>query len=131
MAPIKVYVVDDDNAILESVAFLLGAAGHECRLFDRAEAFLTALPQLDPGCIITDLRMPAMGGFELVQAIHAFAPGWPVVLMTSENGSLTRASVAERGFVAFLRKPFSADDLLAAVNASAPKIAGGRAEEAH
>ena len=54
----KVYVIDDDPAMRDSLDFLLGSAGFNVRLFDSAQAFLHELANLEPGCVVTDVRMP-------------------------------------------------------------------------
>jgi two-component system response regulator FixJ len=116
----KIYVIDDDQAMLESTVFLLRSAGFECDCFRDARAFLQAIGTLEPGCVLTDLRMPEMNGYELQKALSEVAPAWPIILMTSENGSLNARAAAAHGFIGFLRKPFPADALLAAIAASCP-----------
>ncbi len=116
----KIYVIDDDQAMLDSTAFLLRAAGFECDCFSDPSTFLESIGSLVPGYVLTDLRMPAMNGYDLQQALSEIAPAWPIILMTSENGGLTARAAVERGFMGFLRKPFSADALLAAIAACSP-----------
>ena len=120
MTRLKIYVIDDDQGILDSTAFLLRSAGLECLCFRDPEAFLAAIDGLEPGCVLTDLRMPDMNGYELQQSLSEIAPSWPVILMTSENGSLDEGVAAARGFIGFLRKPFSYEALIAAIAACCP-----------
>lgn len=101
----RVYVIDDDSAVLDSTAFLVSALGHECRTFAAPEAFVAELGTLEPGCILTDLRMPGMDGFELAGAVRQRALGWPILMMTSDHGGDLERKAAEHRFVALLRKP--------------------------
>ena len=111
-----VYVIDDDPDILLSTAFLLQSMGFAVESFADGDLFLAALPSLVPGCIVTDLRMPNVNGYALKSALAEKSVGWPMILMTSENGTETIAEAAARGFADYLRKPFSADRLMAALD---------------
>jgi two-component system response regulator FixJ len=108
-----VYVVDDDTGVLKSTEFLLHSLGFECDCFATARAFLAAVESLAPGCILTDLRMPDVNGIELLRALTTRSISWPLVLMTSENGPGAADRAAKAGFCAYLRKPFTADELCA------------------
>jgi len=116
----KIYVIDDDQAMLDSTAFLLRASGFDCECFRDPRQFLAAVGSLAPGCVLTDLRMPEMNGYDLQKALSEIVPAWPIILMTSENGALNAKVAAKRGFIAFLRKPFSVEALQAAIAASCP-----------
>ena len=61
----KVYVIDDDEAMRDSLDFLLGAADFHVTLFESAQHFLDALPTIDFGCVVSDVRMPGIDGIEL------------------------------------------------------------------
>ena len=62
-----IYVIDDDDAVRQSLEFLLRTAGHTVRGFESAKAFLEILPELRSGCIITDVRMPEISGIDLLR----------------------------------------------------------------
>jgi two-component system response regulator FixJ len=111
----RVYVIDDDAGVLESTAFLLSVLGYECVGFPGAEPFLEAAGTLAPACIITDLRMPGLSGFELAEALRRRGIGWPILLMTSEHGASLEERAAQQGFAALLHKPVDADRLAGAV----------------
>jgi len=100
-----VYVIDDDQGVLESSAFLLGALGLDCRTFVSPRNFLSEAPKLAPGCVLTDLRMPEMDGFAVAAGLVSQGRGWPVLLMTSDNGPELARRAASHGFAAVLRKP--------------------------
>lgn len=119
-----VYVIDDDPAVLDSTAFLLGSLGYKADCFADPLHFLETVDQRAPGCVITDLRMPGMTGYELQRALLERSVAWPVVLMTSENGSLGTEKAAERGFSGYLRKPFSTDELVATLETCFAQLEG-------
>jgi FixJ family two-component response regulator len=100
-----VYVIDDDQGVLESTAFLLGALGFECTTFVSPRSFLAEAPKLAPGCVLTDLRMPDVDGFALAVGLANQGFEWPVLLMTSDNGPELARRAAKQGFAALLRKP--------------------------
>lgn len=110
-----VYVIDDDADILRSIALLLQSHGYAVEGFADGDLFLEALPSLQPGCIVTDLRMPRVSGYDLKSALTGRSIGWPMILMTSENGSQTATEASVRGFTGYLHKPFAADLLIAAL----------------
>jgi FixJ family two-component response regulator len=108
-------VVDDDCRVLESLENLLSAGGYTARVFLSARAFLDSgtLPSIS--CLISDIRMPVMDGWELRAAANLQRPELPVILITGHDDVLP--SNAGRG-AAIFRKPFSSDALLAAVDAA-------------
>lgn len=118
-----VYVIDDEQAVLESTAFLLGVLGLECRTFASAKAFLGQATNLAPGCVLTDLRMPEMDGFALAAALKSQGVDWPVLLMTSDNGPELERRATKHGFVAVLRKPVDGALLEDALDRAFAKLA--------
>ena len=110
------YVIDDDPDVLASTAFLLPTLGYECRIFAAPEQFLAQAAALAPGCVLTDLRMPAMDGFQLAARIRTGGLDWPVVMMTSDNGPALTRRASEDGLNALLRKPLDVDRLAAALD---------------
>jgi two-component system response regulator FixJ len=108
-------IVDDDEAMRDSLLFLLDSAGLEGRAYDSATSFLNALPGLEPGCILTDVRMPQINGLEMVRRLKAAGVELPVIVMTG-HADLTLAIEAMRaGVIDFLEKPF--EDLLSVLRA--------------
>ena len=73
----KVYVIDDDEAMRDSLEFLLGAADFQVTLFESAQNFLDALPTIDFGCVVSDVRMPGIDGIELLKRLKAAAACFP------------------------------------------------------
>src|ERR1700724_4289806 len=77
----KVYVIDDDDAMRDSLDFLLGAADFHVTLFDSAHNFLDALSGVDFGCVVSDVRMPGIDGIELLKRLKAGRSVLPFVII--------------------------------------------------
>ncbi len=113
-----VHVIDDDEAMRNSLAFLLRAAKVEVQTYESALAFLESLPKIKPGCIVTDVRMPGMSGSDLLKRLRQLKVAMPVIVMTG-HGDVPLAVEAMKGGAAdFLEKPFDDDALLAAIRAA-------------
>ncbi len=111
-----VHLIDDDPAMRDSLGFLLEMQGFAPRLFDSAQAFLEALPDLPmAGCILTDLRMPGMSGLELVARLKVEGVSLPVVVMTGHGDVGLAVEAMKAGVVDFIEKPFSAEVLVKAI----------------
>jgi two-component system response regulator FixJ len=108
-----VHVVDDDEAVRQSLAFLLRTAQIEVKTYDSAMAFLNDLPR--GGCIITDVRMPEISGLDLLQRLHELGVALPVIVITGHGDVPLAVEAMKLGAVDFLEKPFDDDALLAAV----------------
>lgn len=109
-----VAVVDDDQSILQSLEYLLESADHAVHLFRSAAALVNSgvLPRID--CLISDIDMPGMDGFELLRLVRASRPGLPAIFITGYPDRLQRLP-AGGGFVRAFTKPFQGPELLAAV----------------
>jgi two-component system response regulator FixJ len=113
-----IYVIDDDDAVRQSLEFLLRTAGHTVRAFESAKAFFEILPGLRSGCIITDVRMPDISGIDLLRRVKDHDVDIPVIVITG-HGDITLAVEAMKlGAVDFLEKPFDDDQLLAALKST-------------
>jgi FixJ family two-component response regulator len=121
-----VAVVDDDHRVLESLESLLEAAGHTVRTFPSAKALLQngELSQID--CLISDIGMPQMDGFELARLARAARPALPVILISGQPESRLHSSGAERPPHVFFQKPFDERALLAAVARAVAAVRSGR-----
>lgn len=102
---IPVYVIDDDEGMLESTQFLLQALGIPSNGYSDPLAFLRAVSTLDPGCILTDLHMPSMSGIELRAALTARAIDWPFILMSGNADAEDRRLAT--GILDLIEKPFT------------------------
>ena len=108
-------VVDDDQRILESVEILLKSEDLDVRLFACPTALLASgcLGEID--CLISDVGMPVMNGFELVRVVQAERPGLPIILVTGCTDMLNRPPLDCLGQYRVFKKPFNGQELLAAV----------------
>lgn len=113
-----VHVVDDDAAVRESIAFLLDTADLPARTYESAPALLSRLETLEPGCIVTDVRMPEMTGLELVRALKAKGVPHPVIVITGHADVPLAVEAMKAGVSDFLEKPFDDEALLAAVQSA-------------
>ena len=113
-----IYVIDDDDAVRHSLEFLLKTAGLTVRGFDGAQAFLDVLPQINSGCIITDVRMPEITGIDLLRKLKEMGVDLPVIVITGHGDISLAVEAMKIGAVDFLEKPFDDDALLAAVRGS-------------
>jgi len=110
-----VHIVDDDEAVRQSLAFLLSSAGHAVRLYDSATSFLAGLPGVKSGCVITDIRMPAMTGIELLHELKAKSCGLPAIVITGHGDIALAVEAMKAGAVDFIEKPFDEEAILRAV----------------
>jgi FixJ family two-component response regulator len=111
-------IVDDDDALRNSLDNLLRSAGFRAQGFSSAEAFLRANHVHETACLILDVRMPGMNGLELQRQIMAANWQLPIIFITSHADDEARARALEAGAVAFLYKPCREDDLLHAIDAA-------------
>lgn len=106
-----VYVVDDDRDIRRSLSFMLSADEIRSYPFASGLDFLEALPDLEPGCVLLDLRMPEMDGFAVMTAMAERFVDWPVIVMTGHGDVPIAVRAMKQGAVDFVEKPFSEDTL--------------------
>ena len=108
-----VYVVDDDRDVRRSLSFMLGASDLRSHPFASGEDFLEALADLEPGCILLDLRMPQMDGFHVMTELEKRDVDWPVIVMTGHGEVPVAVRAMKLGAIDFIEKPFSEEALLA------------------
>ena len=110
-----IHVIDDDDAMRASLAFLLESAGLTCRTYASAPDFLTHCAQAEIGCVITDVRMPEMGGLQLVAELKARNFRLPVIVITGHGDVPLAVEAMKNGVVDFIEKPFDDELLLGAI----------------
>ena len=111
----RVYVIDDDEAMRDSLNFLLDSANYKVALFETALAFLDALPGLEFGCVLSDVRMPGLDGIELLKRMKAGNSTFPILIMTGHGDVPLAVEAMKLGAVDFLEKPFEDDRLVAMI----------------
>jgi two-component system, LuxR family, response regulator FixJ len=117
MSTRTVHVIDDDDAIRDSVQLFLMNEGLDVRTYASAPEFLAALDAAPvEGCVVTDVRMPGMSGMELLEHLAAHSLSLPVVVVTGHADVPLAVRAMKKGAVDLLEKPFRADDLISAVH---------------
>jgi two-component system, LuxR family, response regulator FixJ len=110
-----VHVVDDDEAMRDSMAFLLRAGNFQVQTYAAARDFLEALPQIKAGCVVTDVRMPGMSGIELLQRLRELKVSLPVIVVSGHGDVPLAVEAMKTGALDFIEKPFDDDVFLRAV----------------
>jgi FixJ family two-component response regulator len=113
-----VAVVDDDVSVRESLPDLLDEIGFAVRAFSSAETFLAAECIADTRCLIADIAMPGMSGFDLDRELRDQGRDIPTIFMTAQTDDAVLRRLTGSGAVAFLAKPFSEEALLEAIEAA-------------
>jgi two-component system response regulator FixJ len=113
-----VYVIDDDEAMRDSLNFLLESADFNVTLFETAQNFLDVLPSLEFGCVISDVRMPGIDGIEMLKRMKAGQSTFPILIMTGHGDVPLAVEAMKLGAVDFLEKPFEDDRLIGMIDAA-------------
>jgi two-component system response regulator FixJ len=116
-----VHVIDDDDAVRHSLAFLLGSAKIEVKTYESATAFLAIAANVKSGCIITDVRMPEISGIDLLRRLKELKIGVPVIVVTGHGDVPLAVEAMKIGAAEFLEKPFDDEALLNAVRSALNK----------
>jgi two-component system response regulator FixJ len=117
-----VHIVDDDDALRDSLQFLLSSAGYATQTYESADRFLEALPKNGRACVITDIRMPGMSGIDLLRELKKVAPSLPVVVITGHGDVPLAVDAMKLGAVDFIEKPFDDVVLLNSVSNALGRI---------
>lgn len=115
MAESIVHIIDDDEAMRDSLSYLLESTDVPVRTYESGVAFLNAITGADAGCIVTDVRMPEMSGLELVRRLRERGIGLPVIVMTGHADVPLAVEAMKAGAREFLEKPFEEEVLLRAI----------------
>ena len=118
----SVAIVDDDFSLLRALGRLLRSAGFAVKIFGSAEEFLASDQSVPPRCLVVDVRLSGMGGFELHEQLRGWTPPPPVIFITAHDDVATRERARRAGAVHYLRKPFDDAALIDAIHrAVAPR----------
>ena len=125
-----VHIIDDDKAMRDSLVFLLEASGLAARTYESALSFLEQLDPTGSGVVVTDVRMPEIGGLELVRRLRARDAAWPIIMITGHGDVPLAVEAMKAGVVDFLEKPFDEESLLAAIRSALADHAKLEADQA-
>jgi FixJ family two-component response regulator len=123
-----VFVVDDDEGVRDSLRFLLKSVGLATKTLGSAAEFLDSYDVSQPGCLILDVRMPAMSGLELQQQLNVRGAMIPVIFITGHGDIPMAVEAMQHGAFDFLQKPFRDQDLIDRLQKALAKDAGNRLE---
>lgn len=123
-----VFIVDDDEAVRDSLRLLFRSVTIPAQAFPGAQAFLDAYREDAPGCLLLDIRMPGMSGMELHEALNAMGAILPIIFITGHGDVPMAVEAMQRGAIDFLQKPFRDQDLLDRINRALDLDASNRAD---
>ena len=118
--PFTVYIVDDDESIRKALKRLLGSVGYQALAFASAEDFLAVTSGHIEGCLVLDIHLPGMSGFDLQERLNSQGNKCKIIFMTAHDNPQWRERAMKAGDVAYLKKPFREMSLLDAI-----RVAGG------
>lgn len=112
----QVFIVDDDEAVCRALKCLLLAFGFEVNTFLSAEKFFTAVPNSTHGCLVLDLHMPGMDGWETMKRLIRSGSKRPVIMVSADKQDGINGTALKAGALGFLQKPFDAHELVDLIN---------------
>jgi FixJ family two-component response regulator len=111
-----VYIVDDDDSICRALRRLLKSAGYHALVFTTAEAFLDQISDNSGGCLVLDIQLPGMSGFELQEALIARGLTYRIIFVTAHDNKRWEARAEKKKSAGYLKKPFDEQAILDAVD---------------
>ena len=112
----KIYIVDDDELVLETLKTVLFCAGYSVMTFSTADAFLQHAGTLQPGCLLVDLRMPQIDGLQLQQQLLQRGIDLPIIFLSGAADVGSAVQAMAKGAFTFLQKPVDNQQLIATIN---------------
>lgn len=113
-----IYVIDDDEAVRQSIEFSMKTVGIIVRGFESGKAFFEVLPEIEHGCVVTDVRMPGITGIDILRKVSETKPDLPVIIITGHGDVPLAVEAMKLGAIDFLEKPFDDDLLIESVRAA-------------
>jgi two-component system, LuxR family, response regulator FixJ len=110
-----VHLIDDDESVRQALAFLLATAGLAVRVYESALVFLSAVETMQPGCVVSDVRMPGIDGLQLLRRLKELKLNVPVIIMTGHADIPLAVEAMKAGAIDFIEKPFDDEALLSAI----------------
>lgn len=117
-----VHLVDDDDAIRRSVGFMLKTSGFHVRTYESGAELIKSVPELEPGCVLLDIRMPGMDGLEVQAALKEKGVALPVIIMTGHGDVRLAVQAMKAGAIDFIEKPFEKQVLLSALEQGGQRL---------
>jgi FixJ family two-component response regulator len=117
-------IVDDDLSVRRALRRLVRSAGYLVETFASAREFLTSMPSTRPACLVLDIYLDGMDGFELQEQLAAARVAIPIIFMTAHDDTATRERIRQSGAAGYLGKPFDGELLLEAIRRVAGPGAG-------
>jgi two-component system response regulator FixJ len=118
-----IYIVDDDESVRRATRFMLMASGFDVRTYSSGRAFLD-LPDVAPGCVLLDIRMPEMDGLAVQMAMRERHVALPVIVLTGHGDVSIAVQAMKLGAIDYLEKPFEKIKLLAAIDVAFERLEG-------
>ena len=125
-----VHIIDDDEAVRDSLAFLLETADLRVATHDSAQRFLDQVSSTTVSCVITDIRMPQMTGLDLVHRLNAMGLNLPVIVITGHADVPLAVEAMRAGVVDFIEKPFNDETLRTALKSALSRGRGQQTQSA-
>ena len=113
-----IYIVDDDESVCRALKVMLVSLNFEVRTFFSAEEFFSAVPNSEPGCLILDLHLPGLNGWQAQQRLLKTGSKRPVIIITADKNDRLGEMVLKSGATKFLQKPFQDFALIDAINSA-------------
>ena len=116
---VVVHIVDDEETVRSSLAFLLDMAGFAVRTHSSAVDFLEIAPSISNGCLVTDLRMPDIDGLELLKRLNAMSAMLPTIMVTGHGDVQMAVEAMKSGAIDFIEKPFDQQRIIDSIRRAA------------
>ena len=117
----QIYIVDDDGSVCCALSILLGTYGFSVKTFNCAEDFFTAVPNSAPGCLLLDIHMPGLDGWETQQRLLKSGSGRPVIVMSADKNEGLNGRALKAGATGYLQKPFNDQALVDLIKVAVEK----------
>ena len=117
----QIFIVDDDTSVCCALGMLLVTYGFKVGIFISVEEFFRSVPNIGPGCLILDIHMPGLDGWEALRRIIKSGSKRPVIIISADKSSVNYEKAIEAGAMGYLQKPFDAQALVDFINGALEK----------
>jgi FixJ family two-component response regulator len=108
----QIFIIDDDEAVRDSIALLLKSEGYLVKTYESGIRFLEEVSPYTPGCIVVDIRMPSMTGLELADELNNRNTSMPILFITGHGDVPMAVEAMKKGALEFIQKPFDDQELI-------------------